>query len=589
MKSEENNKSGYVRAANWLAAIVLTVVLAFVLQAKIHQYSCVYLFVAVAVHYMIVQNEKNWNTDRKTWIEGFVFGYLFFAALLVGILLEDFSLTLSNMAAVLTAAVVGGMFMVILYPKIIKIFRKILFSDYKITCDKKDIRVYCTYMLLLILAWVPVLLAYYPGIFGYDVEPQIWQSMQKTYTTHHPLLHTVILYWFYELGGMLGDRAAGLVFYTIGQMLLLAAALSYLLLFLRRMGTSKKWRGFLLIFMAAVPFFPMLAISMTKDIAFSAFFIVFCTVMAYWCVDASLIKEKKYAILFVLAALGMCFFRNNGIYVLMIGAVCLVLRFRQKFTKRLLAYHGIAILIFLILNPLLINGLNAEKGSINEMLSVPYQQIANVYYYEKDSLDEETTEKIRALIPKVDEYRPDISDPIKNSGTAAWNKKEFLKVYLKLLVRYPERYVEGFLRITQGYWYIDDITNAKIYGEDPEERQGYLLTDTKEGYDVYHTSYNQPLENLYEKLFSANEYRNYPILACVFSLAIYFWLIVLATIHSLANKAWHVSMPFAVTWGLILTILLGPCALVRYAFPYITVTPLLLTVSFGYGKMEDGK
>lgn len=224
--------------------------------------------------------------------------------------------------------------------------------------------------------------------------------------------------------------------------------------------------------------------------------------------------------------------------------------------------------------------MDAQKGSMNEMFSVPYQQIANTFYYEGESMDEETVGEIKRLIPNVEEYRFEISDPIKSGGTAAWNKKSLLKLYGKLFVKYPMHYIEGFLRVTQGYWYIDDITNSRIYGEDPEERQGYLLTDTKPGYEVYHTSYNKPLETLYEKLFSANEYRNYPIVSCVFSLAIYFWLIVFATIHGILHKKWSISMPFVLTWGLILTIFMGPCALVRYAFPYIAVTPLLLTVSF---------
>lgn len=47
--------------------------------------------------------------------------------------------------------------------------------------------------LILMVGWLPVLLAYYPGIFAYDASNQVTQVLTGSYSTHHPLLHTLLL------------------------------------------------------------------------------------------------------------------------------------------------------------------------------------------------------------------------------------------------------------------------------------------------------------------------------------------------------------------------------------------------------------
>ena len=43
------------------------------------------------------------------------------------------------------------------------------------------------------LCWLPVLLAYFPGVTGYDMDGQMWMIMSGDYTSHHPLLHTLFV------------------------------------------------------------------------------------------------------------------------------------------------------------------------------------------------------------------------------------------------------------------------------------------------------------------------------------------------------------------------------------------------------------
>ena len=45
-------------------------------------------------------------------------------------------------------------------------------------------------LLLLCLAWLPVYLAYYPGICAYDAPVQTGQIVEHYYFDHHPIVHT---------------------------------------------------------------------------------------------------------------------------------------------------------------------------------------------------------------------------------------------------------------------------------------------------------------------------------------------------------------------------------------------------------------
>ncbi len=210
------------------------------------------------------------------------------------------------------------------------------------------------------------------------------------------------------------------------------------------------------------------------------------------------------------------------------------------------------------------------------MLSVPYQQIASAYYYNSNKMSQNDIDKVKEIIPDIADYNMSVSDPIKHSATVPQdNIREFLEIYFKLFTEYAVEYLEGALRVTQGYWYLDDITCAKIYGEGLENRQGYLLTDTKEGYGVTNISYFRYLEKIFEYLFSLNAYRKFPVIATVFSLSLYFWINMISIVYGIKRNG--IKIPQVMVLSLIATLFMGPCVLPRYAFPYIAVLPIMIS------------
>lgn len=564
-----------------LLILIPTYSLAIVLDGKLSRHSI--LYVAAAVILAIVFGQLK-STSKKYIYSDFIFGYIFSFALLTGTALENYALA-EKILYIIPASIYGAFLFACVAPYLSNFLGKLCGSKLKLTFSPSaDLKSYVFYVLFMYILWLPVLFAYYPGIFSYDIAGQLPQALSGTYNTHHPLVHTLFSYFFYEICALNGSHTTGIFIHSLFQMLCVAMALSYLLLFLKRSGAGCKWIIAVLIFFSIFPVFPLLAISTTKDIIFTAFFVVLCILYSYFSLDPGLFTKKRFSLLFVLSGLGMCFFRNTGIYILVLAfAVLLLITLLKHRDRNHFLFSGIhltAVLLFFILNSALVNALDAAPGSKNEMLSIPYQQVACVHHYKESVLSPEEKAEIERFIPDVTNYWPQCADSIKATGTATEDFQEFIKLYIHLFKDSPACYLEAFLKTNQGYWYVDDTWSSRIYGEGANTRNGYMSTGHRDGFDVIHISFFPSLENLYERLFSANEYRDYPIISCIFSISVYFWLVVLATIHLFAKKDFSVILPFSMVWFLILTLFAGPCAIVRYAFPYICVTPLLLSLSF---------
>lgn len=432
--------------------------------------------------------------------------------------------------------------------------------------------------LVILISWIPVWLAYYPGLFAYDVMTQIPQATYG-YDVTFPLLHTLYLnYFYYTVGGeFFQNYTTGIACATVLQIIIFSFMLSYIHLFFKRCGINKKIRMILIALTSLLPFFSVLAISMTKDIFFAGFFGMLFTCMCYWELDAEKTgKSLEINIVYVISIMGTILFRANGIYA--VGALCIIVALTLgRKSKKII----ILTILGFVSSVLLLNGvktaLSAADASKNDVLSIPYQQLAYVYTVDYDELSDEDKADIELILPRVSFYRPNNADDVKFTGTASENMDCFVDVYFRLLKKYPFQYIQAFMHTNLGYLYIFDTTNAtNVYGYGLEGRQGYLLTDTKYGFDVVHETKFKLLETVYENLFSANEYQKIFPLFLVCSLSVYFWMTVLMFFRMFELKNWRILPSMALIAVLGATSILAPCALIRYIFPYIICLPAMI-------------
>jgi len=448
--------------------------------------------------------------------------------------------------------------------------------------------------IIIFVSWIPVFLALYPGLFAYDVMSQIPQTY-GSYSTHHPLIHTLFLQFFYKnFISENGSHNLGMAISVLIQMAILAMSQAFILWYGYRRKITLPMRIFNLIFVCIMPIYSVLSVSMTKDILFTAFFDIFvvcaCLVEYDDVSDSSIFISIMLIISGTLSAL----FRNNGKYVVYVYIFYSLIKILRnilvskkmgqkiidnsvgKMTGRVM----LLIIVPIIAENILISSTAATRGGINEAMSVPYQQIARVYNYAV--MDADDIDVIKILIPNIDGYNETISDSVKNTAHAfknAESTKQFIYIYFKYLIKYPKIYIDAFLHTNMGFWYIDDVTHAQMYGKRADgtiaDDYGYFLMDTKSGFGVEHISKFPLLDTLIKKLFHENMYQQIPIVSKLFSLGLYAWIIFGLFIYCLEKRIKKL-LPFLLVGMLYLTILFGPCALVRYAFPYITAVPIIL-------------
>ena len=167
------------------------------------------------------------------------------------------------------------------------------------------------------VCWIPYFLAYYPGILSYDSYIQIEQIASGAYNEHHPLMHTLLIRFFMTLG----DKAfksvnTGIAIYCLFQCVILAAVISYAIAVLHdRMGSIPAI--VVMIVMAIFPINGYMSVTVTKDILFSAAFLLTVVSFSEYVslqLDTGSNTAKKILndILLFIGVFGICVLRNNG-------------------------------------------------------------------------------------------------------------------------------------------------------------------------------------------------------------------------------------------------------------------------------------
>ena len=481
----------------------------------------------------------------------------------------------------------------------------------------KCLGIFFVSLAVLFLAYIPYFLAYYPGILAYDSYIQIGQIFTEEYNEHHPLFHTLMIKAALLVGqGLFNSLNAGIALCVLAQMLLLSAVFSYGIFCVYKRG-FRILSVVILIILAVFPFNGFMAVSVTKDIPFSIFFLL--SVIA---LSELIFSTKKNCILnsvLLFVSLILCvLFRNNGIYAFGFAfAVCLIIfiikiikeeKDKKKTYIKKYGFVAVGILASFMISILglfvISKSLNAVQGDKREMLSVPIQQLARTYVYHagagvKAEDDNTMDEASKALINEfiindgAKLYRQDISDPVKRN-TNTWvvvNKtSEFAKTYLKLFIKYPGDYINAFIAQNAGFIDIGDESHA--YVNDPDEVKGHGYVQTKWENSLYERGFFEApklkkLRSLLDEFADNNAYLKIPVLKYIFIPGIYLWIYIVALIVSFRRKNFGAVAIIALTAGYYATMFFGPTVQLRYIFPVMITVPFLILIITGKSKENE--
>lgn len=422
--------------------------------------------------------------------------------------------------------------------------------------------------LILLLCWLPYLLAYYPGLFTYDISWQYQQFLQWNLNTHHPLIHTLLVGGLCELGWQwFGYPVKGFLMYTVLQMILMALAMASAVRLLHRCRAPLWTRILMLAAYALLPFHALMAISSTKDTLFAGAVLYLSVLLMEAVLDSNTFRKPGWMIRFVLAEAAVGLFRNNGFIciaaVAFLGVIGLV-RYRRA-AVRLLALSLCGMMVYLSVNAGLKAATNAEDGHIREMLSVPLQQLARVYCLTED----EAKPEIEKWLPDAAQYSPPLADMVKNTFDA---KKEDLprlfSLWAQVGLRHPIVYVDSFLVTGAGFYHIDAPPTGQYAETSFHQDEGWwMVPDSKWPW----------LRDLTTRLYSRNEFLDIPLYSIVLSPALWAWIMLFSLWMGLCRQNRAVVAAGFVLFSLYLTLLLSPCVMMRYVYPIMLCAPLLLS------------
>ncbi|MCD7726077.1 MAG: DUF6020 family protein [Clostridiales bacterium] len=447
--------------------------------------------------------------------------------------------------------------------------------------------------LFLLLCWLPVLLAVYPGFFVYDAQEEYIQVASRAFTTHHPLLHVLLL------GGIIcavhkatDSYNLGIACYILFQMLLVSGSFTFLLSYLRRKRVSGILRLISMLYFGLFPVIVMFTLCSAKDALFTAALLVLLVCLLEMNQDSdAFFASKGWIAVSGVSAVMMMLFRNNGRYAFIL-LIPFLAAYQKRYRKRAILWAVLAILGCLLINGGLKLALQADDSENQEILTVPIQQLARTYKYEPQVFTEEDVDTLHEILPEeaLVLYNARLSDPVKyrfvNEAFSA-DKWKYVKLWVKIGLKKPLSYLNAWLMTSYGFWYPDTVIN--VYAGNS------VFTFTYEdssyfGYEVELPGVRDSkipwLDELYRRLSLEIEQEKVPILSMLFSPGGLFWLFAFVFSYMLYRRKYHIIMPCLMVLAVWATVILGPTYLPRYVLILWFALPLFAAVLLEEERFE---
>ena len=436
---------------------------------------------------------------------------------------------------------------------------------------------------ILSLLNLPVLLAEYPGFFTYDAQDELNEVLTRTFSTHHPLLHVLLL------GGIIalihkisGSWNAGIFVYILIQMLVITAVLAYVLEYMKKQGFGKNRRILWTLYYGLFPTIVMFTLCSSKDGLFSALLLLLTVFLIQLVKEPEqFLGDRKKLIAFIITAVLMPCFRHNGFYAYLVFVPFALIYFRKQLKRALVIILTAPVIIYLLISTALSAAFSSEITHHQEMLTVPIMQLARVYTYNRDDM---TKDEIAVLgsyidINNLELYTPRLSDMVKvgfNNEHYEEDSAGFWDIWKKNLIRHPMTYVNAWLLTSYGFWY--PAAKINVY----KGTTVYTFTYNESSYFGYEVeppgerkSLIPVIDRLYRYLSIGSFFEDLPVLGLFMAPGLLIIMYLFALFYRLSKKNFAGVIPFIPILLTYCTVLLGPTYLARYVVYLWLGFPLL--------------
>lgn len=437
--------------------------------------------------------------------------------------------------------------------------------------------VYIISFLVILLAWLPYFLSYYPGTLTPDSfqELGIIANNFSSISDHHPIIHVLFIYLPYTVGfKFFHSMTIGIVFATIFQMIILSSIFASFIVFLYNRKVNDYILLITVLFYSILPMHGYMSIVMWKDVIFSGLLLLL-TMQLFNILEK--VEHSKLCLRnlfgFIIISILCVFFRNNAIYMYVILAVVTLINFRKKFKIFAIIFCIVFGIYFFVKGPIF-NYLNISKSASAEYIGMPLQQIGRMAFknVQFTSYEKKIINKVIPIETMASSYNPKVSDGIKfnseyNGSEFDSNKFEYLNLYLNLVKKHFSIALESYAISTLGYWY----PGVEYWSVSKE---------------IWENSYNIKIQsktpNNIKKIFEKAESRYTPILNIEWSIGLCFWVILIFSVITFKKRGIKYLYPFIPVFGVWLTMMIASPVFgeFRYVYGAYVCLPLFMLLPY---------
>ena len=265
---------------------------------------------------------------------------------------------------------------------------------------------------IIYICWLPWIISHYPGTMRDDSVRQLFQTFSvEPYQSANPLFDTWVFGLFWHLGDALGNRALGLCILGFVQSAFTAASFSCLFCYLTYINTRKEVVFFGVAAVSLLSFFPLAAMSMSKDGLNGWLFLLFAICFAEGCrTKGAAFRKPAFSATFILLSIATIITKATMLYVVGLSYLALLAFIaisKSKNTIRVLAFQGTSVVLALCITSFILpasmhndsmKNLPEEQTSASAtFFLIPLQQVGRALSNDLP-IDEPTMQSIESYV-----------------------------------------------------------------------------------------------------------------------------------------------------------------------------------------------
>lgn len=481
---------------------------------------------------------------------------------------------------------------------------------------KKIKSVYCAFNIksaaviafVILLCWIPWIVMMYPANIGPDTVAQlVWMRTGHAWdpstrldlsgyalSDQHPWFDSLIYGAFDKFGLWMGNEQLGLFLLSLFHALFLSFSFGVVLVYLSaRVEVPVNLSIGLTVFVALVPVYGRLSMSVVKDLTFMPFYLLWLVMyIEYIRRTIGRIKvSSRFCCAFIILSILCMLTRKIAFYILLFCFLSLLIFVKRKIVALLFMATIIAVQVLVpkIVFPIL----HVESAGTQEVIAIPLQQSAGILIEHEDELSTNDKRQMLSVFScSIGQMRRGISldsaDWIKDNCYNHESSKKDLAVFLKTWVKQSSRHARTCWRYTSWLSQPFYMNANRFYDEGFFVHWGWEDRGGSEILSRYRPLEQSDNQKIGKAIYTTLE--QLPVVGLLMSEATYvLWIPVISLCLCIVLKRKTnvlVFIPFLMNMG---TLIVSPAAQLRYSWSLLFGAVILIAMPFMRLKDAQGE